>query len=180
MSNLPKFEDKNQYTIDDLRILCENCDPYSDPAGASRLLKSAASVFGQMLTQKAQMSKRDDTPYKEVVSLYNDICISLPRVQDSRPLSSSRKRHIKARFSAGTTIDDFKEAFRKAEKSPFLKGRNERGWKANFDWFIQNNNICKVIEGQYDGKPEESERKHSFNIDALVEFAKNNVPKIKD
>lgn len=41
-------------------------------------------------------------------------------------------------------------AFKKVQKSSFLKGDNERGWKASFDWVMKVDNLIKVIEGNYD------------------------------
>ena len=62
------------------------------------------------------------------------------------------------------------EAFEKAEKSSFLKGANDRNWKADFDWIMSDRNIIKVIEGKYDselkGKSSsntQNESKNKFN-----------------
>ena len=50
------------------------------------------------------------------------------------------------------TLDDFKEAFNKAESSDFLKGSNNRNWSANFDWLIKDANMAKVLDGNYDNR----------------------------
>jgi hypothetical protein len=39
--------------------------------------------------------------------------------------------------------------FEKAEASSFLKGKNERGWSATFDWLINEANMAKVLEDNY-------------------------------
>ena len=44
------------------------------------------------------------------------------------------------------------EALAKVESCPHLVGKNDRGWKADFDWLINKNNLLKVIEGRYDKK----------------------------
>lgn len=50
-------------------------------------------------------------------------------------------------------VDSFRRAVQKAQLTPFLKGENDRGWKASFDWLIENDeNFLKVLEGKYDGK----------------------------
>lgn len=36
-----------------------------------------------------------------------------------------------------------------AAKSDFLNGKNDRGWKADFDWLFMPNNFPKVLEGNY-------------------------------
>lgn len=88
-------------------------------------------------------------PYEEIKELYNSICLSLSKV---RSLSSIRKKHLKARWrQLGFNIKTFEEAFKKLEASSFCTGENDRGWKADFDWLIKNdNNIIKVLEGKYD------------------------------
>lgn len=82
---------------------------------------------------------------EEVVHLYNLICVSYPKVQK---ISERRKAAIKARLK-DYTIDEFKKAFTNAENSDFLKGKNNRGWRANFDWFMNDNNLAKVLDGNY-------------------------------
>lgn len=82
----------------------------------------------------------------EVVALYNEICISFPRL---RSLSDARKKAIRARLASGYTMESFKELFQKAEASGFLKGKNDRNWQATFDWLVKDSNMAKVIDGNY-------------------------------
>lgn len=86
--------------------------------------------------------------YKSIIDMYNDICVSFPRVTK---LSDARKKAIKARLHC-YNIEDFKTLFRKAEASSFLKGINNRNWSANFDWLIKDSNMAKVLDGNYDEK----------------------------
>ena len=38
--------------------------------------------------------------------------------------------------------------------TPFLTGAGERGWRADFDWFIANDTNCiAVLKGKYDAHP---------------------------
>lgn len=79
--------------------------------------------------------------------LYNSVCGSYPRLVK---MSESRKKAIKARINTGYTVDDFKTLFEKAEASDFLKGKNNRNWRATFDWLICDRNMAKVLDGNYD------------------------------
>lgn len=54
------------------------------------------------------------------------------------------------------SINEIRHAFEKAEASPFLKGCNESGWKANFDWIIKPDHLTKIVEGFYDGRAKNS------------------------
>jgi uncharacterized phage protein (TIGR02220 family) len=85
-------------------------------------------------------------PYQDVIDIYNNICISLPRVTT---LSDSRKKAIRARFNTGYTLDNFKQVFLNAQNSDFLKGKNDRNWHATFDWLIKDANMAKVLDGNY-------------------------------
>jgi predicted phage replisome organizer len=85
--------------------------------------------------------------YISIQNLYNSICKSLPKCTS---LSESRKKAIKARLASGYTEKDFETLFSKAEASAFLKGKNKRDWKANFDWLIKDANMAKVLDGNYD------------------------------
>jgi hypothetical protein len=50
-------------------------------------------------------------------------------------------------------LSDFRAAVQKAQQTPFLCG--QKGWRANFDWFIANHtNIYAVLEGKYDSSAE--------------------------
>lgn len=84
--------------------------------------------------------------YQQIVDMYNETCVSLPSV---RSLSEARKKALRARFNT-YTLEDFKLLFEKAEASSFLKGSNNRNWSATFDWLIQDSNMAKVLDGNYD------------------------------
>ncbi len=86
---------------------------------------------------------------KEVIDLYYSICVSYPRI---RAVSAAREKTIKARLET-YSIEDFKALFEKAEASSFLKGKNDRGWSASFDWLINESNMAKVLEDNYADKP---------------------------
>ena len=86
-------------------------------------------------------------PYEQIKSLYNQICVSFPKCT---AMSEARKKAIKARFSSGYTLEDFRRLFEKTEASRFMKGANSRNWRATFDWLIKDGNMAKVLDGNYD------------------------------
>lgn len=114
---------------------------------------------------KDRLSKdkeRECINYQQIADMYNEICISFPRLTK---LSDSRKKAIKARLKQ-YSIDDFKRLFTMAEESRFLKGQNNRNWQANFDWLIKDANMAKVLDGNYvdrqsvQQESEEGDRSH--------------------
>lgn len=66
-----------------------------------------------------------------------------------RKLTPERSRKLNGRLRT-TTIDDWTEAIGAIERSSFLRGENERGWRADFDFLLQPKSFTKLIEGSYD------------------------------
>jgi phage replication O-like protein O len=89
------------------------------------------------------------TPYQQIVDIYHELCQSFPKL---RSLSNQRKKHISARWKQHKDISVFQELFIKAEASDFMKGYNDRAWKADFDWMMNETNFAKILEGKYDNK----------------------------
>lgn len=153
---------------------CKTCDPRSDPDRAAELLKAAAELGEAILKQR----KKNNTtvPYRQIADSYNEICGSvLPKVTR---LTEKRKRAIRVCIAQGFDVEDLYSAFRKAFSTPFLKGDNERGWRANFDFIMKPDNLQKIIEGVY-GSAAVSSQEHSYNLDLLVEQAMYNTPEIR-
>lgn len=85
----------------------------------------------------------------DIVCDYNMICSRLSKVER---LTESRKKHIRARLVEHSR-EDLTTAFYKLNASDFACGNNDRGWEADFDWLMKNEeNITKVLEGKYDNK----------------------------
>ena len=95
-----------------------------------------------------EIEKRERVDYQQIVDMYNDTCVSFPRLMS---LSEARKKAIKARLNT-YSIEDFKRVFELAESSTFLKGGNKRNWSANFDWLVKDANFAKVLDGNYNDK----------------------------
>lgn len=87
----------------------------------------------------------DPVSYEKIVELYNSLCISLPKVT---VLSEARKRAIKQRLKT-YTYEQFMEVFKLAEESDFLKGKNDRKWRASFDWIMNDTNFAKILDRNY-------------------------------
>lgn len=83
------------------------------------------------------------------MQLYNEICVSFSKVQK---IDGARRKAVAARFKTYPNIETFETLFRKTEASSFMKGENDRNWRADFDWIMKPTNMCKVLEGKYDDK----------------------------
>lgn len=114
--------------------------------------------------------KLDNSDFVRVQRLWNSCCPGYRKVTkltSRRPSRCNRKGAISAclKMLMGTTDNATKEdaftmlktAFEKVQESSFLKGDNERGWKASFDWVMKVDNLIKVIEGNYDNAVTQAE-----------------------
>lgn len=144
---------------------CRACDVSADKEKAAELLAFAAQLGEAVLSARAKRS--DKIPYDRVMELYNEICVSLPK---ACKLSPERKRRIKALFDRKFNIEDFERAFRTVQSTPFLRGDNERGWQAAFDWILKPANFLKVLENAY-GRAEKNSP--SYDLDTLWDNAIN-------
>lgn len=107
-------------------------------------------------------------PIKEIIKLYNDTCLDLVKV---KIISEKREDNIRYRWNKFAVKKDktgneigirlFEELFTMANESDFLSGRIEdkRGfknqWKADFDWLLNETNMVKVLEGNYENRGKE-------------------------
>lgn len=98
--------------------------------------------------EKEKVKEKVEIDYQGIINLYNEICVSLPRVTK---LSDSRKRAIKTRLKS-YTVEDLKKAFEMAEASDFISGRNGKWNNASFDWLMNETNLVKVLDGNYQNK----------------------------
>lgn len=111
-------------------------------------------------------SKESGTPPhpQQIIDLFNSICVSFPPVQF---MTANRKQAIEETLNT-YTIDHFKQCFEIAENSAFLKGENKRDWAATFDWLITEENMAKVLEGNYNDKKKDC---GSFDTNEFFEAA---------
>ena len=87
-----------------------------------------------------------------VADLWNETCGAiLPRVSKATP---QRRRHVAARLrESGRNLSWWQAYFRRIIASPFLTGKNDRNWRASFDWAVESEeNVAKVLEGAYDNR----------------------------
>lgn len=110
--------------------------------------KSTDVISYEEPKMESTKARKKPINYQQIVDKYNEICVSFPKVIK---ISESRKEAISARLNI-YSVDEIIKAFEKAEESNFLKGSNDRNWKADFDWIMTDRNIVKVLEGKYDNE----------------------------
>jgi len=117
---------------------------------------------------------RPETPYEEIVNLYNTICISFNSIKQ---ITDKRKGNINARYQESKcSIEVFKILFTKMQDSNFLKGGWDSGGKADFDWVMRPTNFVKVLEGKYDNKNQKQQTGNKqSNLSELMEMIEGGV-----
>ena len=143
-----KIKDNGSYTMQNEELVAiglpNGCQVSA--TGKDRLDKDS---IGKESIEEGSM--RGDDSAQDILDLYRLHCPSLP---DVRILNDKRRKHIKALLKA-FTIEEITEGFKKAEASDFCKGKT--GWKADFEFLINQNNMAKVLEGKYDNRDQKPE-----------------------
>ena len=89
----------------------------------------------------------------EIADLFNSLCPSLNKI---KYISEDTKNILEKQLEK-YTLDDFKLLFQKAEASDFLKGNNERKWTATFEWLVEDQNMAKVLNGNFDNRKSQTD-----------------------
>lgn len=121
---------------------------YSD----SRKRNRAGSKKKISPTYDSHMENEDENriiiDYDFIVSNYHSLCPNMAKVI---ALNDTRKGYINARFSE-YGVEKITEVLRRAGQSDFLNGKNDKAWKADFEWLMRPQNFLKVLEGKYENK----------------------------
>lgn len=98
------------------------------------------------------VSKRIEENRKEIEDkrnkikdIYNQNCPKLPQVQK---LTEKRKKDID-NFLKEFTEEQFKQICQLANSTDFLIGKNDKKWKADFDFLMRIDKATSILEGKY-------------------------------
>lgn len=146
--------------------------------------KNEENKTAAMAVEVAAANPKTDAPVFHILKMYNALC-NKKSLRPIKFINGKRKQEVTERLKE-YNINSFVLLFQKVEQSLFLCGGGDRGWKADFDWLISQNNMQKVLEGKYDNsesnKPidvlansfsehSQTSNRESFNtMDALSEI----------
>jgi hypothetical protein len=82
------------------------------------------------------------------VELFNDMAhqAGIPRV---KLLTDQRRKRLQARLKQLGSREEWEATLRHVYASDFCRGRNDRGWKADFDFVLQEKSFARLHEGFY-------------------------------
>lgn len=143
------------YAIDESRLLIHQTVKSISPNGEMDLPDNGNDISpnGEIIKEQnntqieEESNKTKISKAQQVVDRYNAICTNLPKVVR---LTDKRRRAVRLIYGKGYTPEQLDEVFRKAQASSFCAGQNDRHWKADFDWLLNESNLVKVLEGKYD------------------------------
>lgn len=130
--------------------------PTSDRPATDQPSHKNVKNYKKNIEPKGSLSETIPTPkeepinYKNIINFFNQQTKGVFG-QVRYPISDNRRQSIRARV-VKFGKDAFREMIIKASESDFMKGDNNRGWIATFDWMIRPTNFQKIIEGNYDNK----------------------------
>jgi len=87
-----------------------------------------------------------------IVTAWNDMARKHGLTQVAK-MTGERPKRLKVRISEHG-VAAIVTGINTIPDSPFLMGKNDRGWKANFDWLVQPASCSKLIEGGYHNQGE--------------------------
>ena len=93
------------------------------------------------------------TEVLSLVNIWNEHCGVLPKVSK---VSLRRKTQIKQRLKEESDLEYWKQVVQKIEESNFCQGKNERGWRADFDFFLKPGTHISAMEGKYDNRQKQN------------------------
>jgi hypothetical protein len=122
----------------------------------------------------------------QLLALWNRHAVGTGLIQ-AKVLTDQRRRKAQVRLRE-RTLEEWDMVFAQCAQTPFLKGQNDTGWKADFDWIInKTENAEKVLMGKYAGNssrssPSESRQEAVYrkNLEAAAAFVAAQEEKIID
>ena len=87
----------------------------------------------------------------EMVDRYN-LVAARARLPSVAKLTAARRCKARQRLKDCGGLDGWSAALEKLEASAFLLGKNRHGWKADFDFLLQESAFTRLMEGSYDDR----------------------------
>jgi hypothetical protein len=101
---------------------------------------------------QSQKEKEGGAAQAPALPLEAQVWNSKPGLPRCLAFNGARLHKLKIRRADSFFADNFSAAVDKIAASDFCTGKNDRGWKATFDWILQPDVVVKVMEGKYDNR----------------------------
>lgn len=95
-------------------------------------------------------AKREAIPYGEAAEIWNRICGDMMPKAKSWPKGRMRAFAARFRSDCNGSLDAWVDVCQRVRASDFCCGYNDRGWRADIDFALQESSWARIIEGKYD------------------------------
>ena len=140
--------------LDNLNVISAVYDDHDRLTNGHDRTRSLRTNETNERTNESHPSTKVDPPtsvssFPVLVQIWNkNINQVLPQVKSV----SAKRRNKAVLIWRGSKQEDYwVKVIQAINNTPFCLGTNDRGWKANFDWLIQDGVPDKVLEGNYGG-----------------------------
>lgn len=124
------------------------------PASSEVMVDVVEHTYYQTITKPNKpnpVSKKSSLQPIAVVNLWNEFA-EVFKLKAKIKVIPSLEKTISARINEKDgfpTIEDWTSYFEAISRSSFLRGKNDRNWKASLEWAVRPKSIAGVIEGNY-------------------------------
>ena len=111
----------------------------------------------------------EKTDFDNILAYWNKASL----LKEITAITEKRKSHINARYKE-YGLEAIFAVIKNCGLSSFMRGNNNRGWQATFDWVFLPNNFVKVLEGNYlDDKKDAVSKFEQNYLDTLKELERS-------
>jgi hypothetical protein len=93
---------------------------------------------------------KEESPKKDIIAPIFEKWATMEGVPRITTITESRKKLAYARMKEPFFRENWIAGMEAIRQSPFLTGKNDRGWKADIDWFLRPDSLPKILEGKYE------------------------------
>ena len=138
--------EKKLHTEPTLNSGSDLVEPKANSSSSSSSSSTTTDKEPELTLLSPTAPKKEIRP-EEFANTWNRLRGKLPKVER---FTESRRNKIKTRMKEGLTLERFAEAVENCTTKPFLRGDNDDGWTATFDWLVENDkNLEKAINNPY-------------------------------
>jgi len=124
---------------------------YSDSRRKNRVGKTkedkidTSETYDSHMEGEGEGKDKSKIDYESVVENYHSLC---PKLNKVIVINDLRKGFMNTRVGE-YGMEKVIAVMRMAGESEFLNGKNEKAWKADFEWIMRPQNFVKILEGKY-------------------------------
>lgn len=144
---LKQLDQGDRYTLDTPQEGYQRCTSIGIGIGKGNSIGNSIVNLGTTRARKKNM----ENDIESCVELYNQTAKKhdLPLAQK---ITTPRKQKLKARLNDCGGVGGWIAALEKLAASSFCTGNNDRGWRADIDFLLQESSFIKLMEGKYDDR----------------------------